>query len=324
MIVTSLRTSFACILLTFYVNSACAQTAFSGLITFGDSLSDTGNLASVTTDFPFPFFENRISNGPVLVDYLAAELGFQALASRHSQTIGGDNFAIAGGNILGNDVEDLSPQISAFLAREGGQADSSNLYFVMMGGNDLRDIRSIKSRGVAEARIDQVIQTLEFELNRLYDSGARTFLISNVADIGRIPESLAREPSDPGVTQRARSYVEIYNRQLDFLLQRLQSKPNVAVSQFNLFSELDRILNSATSFGFTQTRVGCFSLQPFSFHPDCIFGTRFDRFVFFDNIHPSASANRIVSSALIASIPSPNLNSSRPIIVAPIIKLLLD
>jgi phospholipase/lecithinase/hemolysin len=298
------------------------------LVSFGDSLSDTGNLASVTTGFPFPFFDNRISNGPVLVDYLASELGFQAVASRHTQTdLGGNNFSVAGGNIVGSDVEDLGSQVTAYLARQGGQADVSNLYFVMMGGNDLRDIRGTLSTSDAAVKITLVAQALELELTRLYVAGARSFLISNVADVGSIPETLARQPADPNIAQRAREYVQVYNRQLDGVLQRLQSRPGVVVSKFDLFSELDGILNDSNSLGFSQTEVGCFTLEQFSFHPDCVFGTRFDRFVFFDNIHPSAAANRVASSGLLASIPerggpTPPVNASA--FMAAIIQLVLD
>lgn len=46
--------------------------AYSELIVLGDSLSDSGNLASLTIDFPWPYYENRVSNGALAVDVLAA------------------------------------------------------------------------------------------------------------------------------------------------------------------------------------------------------------------------------------------------------------
>lgn len=53
----------------------------SNVVIFGDSLSDTGNVLSLTTAFappPFPSLsgaEGRFSNGPVWVEHLAAGLG---------------------------------------------------------------------------------------------------------------------------------------------------------------------------------------------------------------------------------------------------------
>ena len=52
---------------------ASAQ-GFSNMYIFGDSLSDTGNRATVTGDFPAPFFMNRVSNGQVAVEVLATSL----------------------------------------------------------------------------------------------------------------------------------------------------------------------------------------------------------------------------------------------------------
>jgi hypothetical protein len=39
--------------------------SYSELIVFGDSLSDTGNLASLTIDFPRPYYKNRVLQAKV-------------------------------------------------------------------------------------------------------------------------------------------------------------------------------------------------------------------------------------------------------------------
>ena len=287
--------------LCYQSSAAIAQSSFDRLVIFGDSLSDTGNLASVTTDFPFPFYQNRISDGPVLVDYLAAELGLDARASEDND---GDNFAVSGGNILGNDREDLRSQIDSFLTRSP-MASESSLYFVMMGGNDLRDIRSLNSVA-ADLRISQVLDALDQQLDRLYESGARTFLIANVANVGRIPETLARLPNDPDIAARAESYVRAYNNALAQRLSMFSNRAGVSLGTFDLFSALEEILDNADSLGFTQTEVGCFDLSRFRFQDDCFFGRRFDRFVFFDSIHPTGKTNQLASIALLSNIPVPN------------------
>lgn len=283
------------------VGAVSAQTSFDKLVIFGDSLSDTGNLASVTTNFPFPFFQNRISNGPVLVDYLASELGFEARASQENN---GNNFAVAGGNILGSDPEDLSSQVDSLLSRNR-VLSQNGLYFLMMGGNDLRGIRSLNSLA-AQARINQVLDRFDEQLVRLYEAGARTFLIANVANIGRIPETLMRQQNDPGISARAEAYVRSYNTALTQRLMAFKQRPGVSLNIFDLFTELEGILDNANAFGFTQTEVGCFDIDGFSFQSDCLFGTRFDRFVFFDNIHPTGKTNELASMALIDTIPLPN------------------
>lgn len=307
-----------------FANSVAAQ-GFSKLVVFGDSLSDTGNLASISVNFPFPFFENRISNGPVLVDFLAAQVASNADASKH--LIGnpeGFNYSVAGGNVVGSDVEDLAPQVDAYLGRE--QADPQALYFILMGGNDLRDIRSITSQALVDARINEVLDTLVAQINRLAGAGATTFLISNLPDIGRLPQTIERESTEPGVIARARQYSILYNQRLVLRLAALRSALDVDISEFDLFSEFELLFVNPQQFGFTQTEVGCFELDSFSFEPECVFGTRFDRFVFFDSIHPTAKTNELIAAKLAQIVPESFFipNDGEFITLAPILQLLLD
>ena len=63
-----------------------------GLIVFGDSLSDTGNIYKATQETipPPPYFEGRFSNGLLWIDYLKHQLQLT------SESL--INFAFAGGN----------------------------------------------------------------------------------------------------------------------------------------------------------------------------------------------------------------------------------
>ena len=65
-----------------------------GVVVFGDSLSDTGNLFAATggTNPIPPYFNGRFSNGPVWVETLAASLGLPVNPS----LLGGTNYAFAG------------------------------------------------------------------------------------------------------------------------------------------------------------------------------------------------------------------------------------
>ena len=277
---------------------AVGQPQFSRMITFGDSLSDTGNIASLGFPLPFPFYQNRITDGPVPVDYLAAHLGASSAASLH--LIGrraGFNYAVAGGNIVGNQPEDLSPQVSAYLSRVGGRAERDALYVLIIGANDLRDIRSISSASTARSRTDAAVATLIAQMRRLTQAGATNLLVANVPNIGRLPESIER-----GLAGRAKSYTQGYNRELSDALRDFRRQTGAKVVHFDFYAVVEDILNRAASLGFTQTTVGCFDIDGFDFHPDCLFGSRFDRFVFFDNVHPSGKTNRFVGDALIRAV----------------------
>ena len=285
-----------------FVNCALAQTSsFSKLVVFGDSISDTGNLAVV--DLPFPFFENRISNGPVLVDFIAASIDSNANRSGHLLgESAGFNYAVSGGNIVGSDPEDLNQQVSAFLDRGNQQADPDALYVVIMGGNDLRGIRSIADAAIATTEINAVITELNTQITRLSNAGARAFLIANVPNVGRIPETLALLPNDPNIVTRTENRVREYNLVFSQMLTEFTQRADLSVVEFDLFQALEDILDNPASFGFNNIEQGCFDSSNFSIDPECVlFG--FDTRVFFDNIHPSAATNEIVAPSVIAVIP---------------------
>ncbi|MFO1146004.1 MAG: SGNH/GDSL hydrolase family protein [Rhodospirillales bacterium] len=77
--------------------AGAAPDRFSGLVVFGDSLSDNGNVG-------------RFSNGPVWVEVLALRIGTELTPSR----LGGTNFAVGGARSHGRPV-DIRGQFHAFI-----------------------------------------------------------------------------------------------------------------------------------------------------------------------------------------------------------------
>ena len=323
---------FACTFCCSFVVHA-QNAEFSKLVVFGDSLSDTGNIALF--NLPAPYFRNRISDGPVGVDFIANSIGSNADASRH--LLGspqGFNYAVSGGNIVGTDPEDLAQQVNAHLQRVDQQTDQEALYVIIMGGNDLRDIRSITNAAIASQRISAVAARLDTQIARLVDAGARAFLIANVPNVGRIPETLQRQADDPTISARAEAYVRQYNAAFDQVLAKYLQRDDLAVSSFDLFQALENILNNFTALGFRSRDEGCFipSNFPFSLdNPpielDClVFG--FESRIFFDNIHPSSRTNELLAPQFIAALPSlSELNASASaggsVFIPAIIQLLL-
>lgn len=298
------------------------QSEFSQLIVFGDSLSDTGNLAVV--NLPPPYYRNRISDGPVIADLIAAAIGSNADRSGHLLG-GGDgfNYAVAGGDIDGTDREDLTQQVSAYLSRVDNTADPNALYLMFVGGNDLRGIRSITSAGQASIEISNTLDMLLTQLSRLRGAGARAFFIPNVANIGRIPETLGRELTDPGISARAETYTRDYNQRLVQSLAPLSnSDRNLSIQVFDLFQSFENLIDNASDFGFTNTQEGCFDPNDFEIELECLlFG--FGRRVFFDNIHPSSASNSIVGQQMILALPRLPADDRLEPVIAPILQLLL-
>ena len=91
-----------------------AANSFSNIYIFGDSLSDTGNLAAFP-DFNFlnqPPYDRGFSNGPRAVEFLAEALGLSADPSLYLTGLSvGTNYAVAGARARGDEAIDLSSQI---------------------------------------------------------------------------------------------------------------------------------------------------------------------------------------------------------------------
>ncbi len=155
-------------------------STYSGLTIFGDSLSDTGNVLSLTKAFGQPAFpsftgaEGRFSNGPAWTEYLAAGLGFASSGDRATaepSLAGGSNsmrtvsaIGVPGGpellrtvargpirgrvktptntGLLGSVIGGSGTTLHrSWLAVRSRPTTHARLV-VMAGANDLRDIRS--------------------------------------------------------------------------------------------------------------------------------------------------------------------------------------
>ncbi len=197
---------------------------YSSMTTFGDSLSDTGNVLALTTAFtafPFPVYpgaEGRFSNGPAWVEALAAGLGVPNGAKSANLLLtsattvspigaqGGMNFAYGGARTgLGGSAGATTGLLGQLAAWNGAgftsslsrAADPNGLYVVVIGGNDLRDARTAHpGAGAIDASArtqaaGQAVQGLLNSVGLLAQAGARHFLLATMPDLGSTPEAAA-------------------------------------------------------------------------------------------------------------------------------------
>jgi len=274
---------------------------YSQLYVFGNSLSDTGNLASVVGNLPYPFYFNRISNGPVAVEILAARLGLTVDASLH--VVGpaiGSNYAVASADAFGNKLQDLSTQITLFHANHGFVAPSTALYVMFIGGNDILHTRRLATDEEAHAAILAAVDSINTSMQSLILAGAKRFLLVNSPNAALLPAilSLAEENNDPELVERMRKYSKFFRNKLHALEENLEEAYPVNITEFDLFKHFNKIVKKADDYGFSNSTEACFSRDPYSFHPDCNFGLSFDQFIFFDEIHPTAKVHQIIGDAM--------------------------
>src|SRR5205807_1137589 len=126
------------------------------------SLSDTGNYAAKYGDFPAPFYQNRTTNGPNVIDIFASRFGLNTAPSLH--LVGppkGLNYAVLHGNAYGNDPGDLPAQLKAYLDSHNNTADPKALYFIFIGANDIVQATTSQTDQEAFGHLTNAIYSVE-------------------------------------------------------------------------------------------------------------------------------------------------------------------
>ena len=296
-------------LLFFALLTFNAYAGFDEIVVFGDSLSDTGNIASINGSFPTPpFFEsNRVSNGPVAVEGLAEKLGLRIEPSMHLVGgFSGRNYAVAGARAAGDDPIDLTTQVGTYLLHNGGDASTNSLYVMFIGGMDVRIARGL-SRVDAEAALNSATLAIDQQLRLLIAAGAQHFLVVNSPNVGAIPETqlLAGVNDNKHLVKQTkkRNDSEYFNRQLAKNVKRIERDTGHDLVLFDLFSYLNKILENSNALAYTNTVDACYSTVSFSFNEGCESGQRFSKYLFFDEVHPTGRTHERISRALFAEVP---------------------
>lgn len=311
------------------IPTAQAGPSFSNVYIFGDSLSDTGNLAEAFgTAFPNPpSYPYSYTNGPPALALLTQHFGGNPNASLFpaggtdvyhlfpSGYVPGTNYAVAGATATDRGAGfynlDLTHQVSAFLGHSGGAAPSSALYAMLIGGNDIRNA----AHALSSAFVYAGVAAEKAELQRLIAAGAKSLLVSNVGDVGAIPEFTQESP--PAQQAAAHTYSLLYDNLLATAVADLRmTNPGVAFDYFDLYALSENITANAAALGFTNTTDPCYTGGHFP--PSAVIATaacgpadshgaatNIDHFLFWDDVHPTARAQALWADAIIASVPEP-------------------
>lgn len=266
---------------------------FTDLYVFGDSLTDTGNahLGAIMLGLPSPappelgYFNGRLSNGPLWVDYLSQRLGVGLLEPK---LLGGTNYSVGGARAVANadPSPDLAQQIGSFAGDlAGSAADPDALYVVNFGGNDARDILHGDADAPDPAAVAPTIAAGIVALNEL---GARNFLVAGIPNIGLQPEQNGAEAA-------GRALSLALDAALDAALAELVLADDSRLFTFDYFSVSDPIGADPEAFGFTRPLdMPCLNVPGAS--PTC------SGFLFFDPIHPTTAAHRLIADAVAAEV----------------------
>lgn len=250
---------------------------------FGDSLSDTGNLFRKTLGLvpqSPPYFEGRLSNGPLAVEFLAQSLGVSLSSST--------NFAIGGARTDRTNVGDnplfkpggLLDQIDAFQAQAANLgAGAEDLYLVWLGGNDF--LRLIDNPSDPIAVVNATVANILSSVQALAAAGAKNIVVAQTPNFGRTPLSL-----EAGQLQNLTLLSTAFNAALATALSGFeQSAPDKNIILTDLFTPVESIAQNPAAFGFSNVT------DPLLENPN---GNP-NQFFFFDNVHPTTRAHNVLA-----------------------------
>jgi phospholipase/lecithinase/hemolysin len=286
---------------------AAAGPLFSSIFVFGDSLSDGGNVFRLTGGlYPPPPYAQRISNGPVAVEYLAGRLGVPLAPS----LAGGTNYAVGaaatgqvpipggGGATTDNYGTIEYPAAAPILEGTGMEAqvamfgaappafDPATSLFVVWGGPN--DFFINPSAATASAAVGNVFG----EVSQLYAIGARNFLVPNMPDLSLAPFALAL----PAV-QRAELHALSagYNAGLASVLGMFALFPGNHVTQYDAFAFLNGVTADPAGHGFKNVTDACFDpMTGLCGSPD--------EYLYWDSAHPTTRAHQLLGDEFYAAL----------------------
>jgi len=284
----------AAIVLSLVPNIVAADDAdvkgepFSSLVVFSGSLSDTGNAASVSGNFPEPFYNNRTTNGPAAIDIFANRFHLSAEPSLHltGQQGGGTNYAVLHASAHGDLPIDLPAQIQAYLGPRNNIADPKALYFIFIGANDIVSATIEQDSQKSEAILNNGIQAVETAFRNLYMAGAKTFYAPNNVNLGIAPVT-----RDFGVSARATQLTVKFNQLWEQKLRQLERDLDITIFRFDFFRLAEDLLNTSGTLGLTDVTHSCLALQA---QGKC----DLDRFAFFNELLPTKRIHEFLGNGL--------------------------
>ncbi|MEL6323790.1 MAG: SGNH/GDSL hydrolase family protein, partial [Pseudomonadota bacterium] len=306
--------------------AAHPAAAQSTVYSFGDSLSDNGNVRAVTFGLEAgdEYFQGRFSNGFVWSDLLSVAINGD-LQRTNPGLIGpfaagrtaGYNFAHGGavsgnnglnfnaffeGRVQGTLLELLPPFVlteqaehfrdQRFFFRRTFRASDDDVATISSGGNDYFN---------GETDVDFVVGSIIEAIDTIEDNRINNFIVLDLPNVGDIPARIG----DPNQALLNQLSVE-HNAVLRAEANAIEARRNinvVIVPVGDLFDQIvaDADLNGGSLFGFTTVRPGegttgnCLG-------DGLVLGACPDSYLFYDGIHPTARAHALISDLALGTV----------------------
>lgn len=261
---------------------------FSGLYSYGDSLSDAGN-TNLATGGALPgagYYNGRYSNGPVWVERLAGYLGMPAASP---SLLGGKNSAWAGAYTLsGGSVPPIAQQVAMFTGA-GGTYLPTDVVTLWGGANDFL-LGGQLNPTIPAGNVLGIITTLA-------GAGAKTILLPNLPDLGDTPALLST--NDPSSILGASMWTQGFNQTLASQVSGLESTFGIDIVLLDIYAIGKAMKNNPGAYGFTNTTDAALLTGNAAFA---------DQYLYWDSVHPTSGVHDIFAreGARLLGVPEPS------------------
>jgi len=279
---------------------------FSNVVVFGDSLSDSGNVAAARGLPPGTSFTTNPD--PVWAERVAEAFG----AVGANSLAGGANYAW-GGACANPDGPCLYPvptvktQVDQYLAANAGQADPDALYAVWAGANDIESaLDPTSQRANPQEDTLKAAGALVAQIRRLQDAGARHVVVLNLPDLGRIPFARQQGPQAIAVLS---GLAAAYNAKLAEGLGEREE----GIVPVDVFALVNELLGDPQAYGIANTTgTSCtpggssLACGPTGSDAPVTYAAGTNQsYLFADDRHPGGAAHAMLASAVTSTLAAP-------------------
>ncbi|TAK77048.1 MAG: hypothetical protein EPO12_15415 [Aquabacterium sp.] len=271
------------------------STGYSQVISFGDSMSDTGNMYKVTSDIAgwglplAPNYAGRFSNGPVVLEIMSNTLQLPLL-----------NYAFGGGQ---SSYEGLVPvfalqigllkQVDDYMGNLGllKSADAKALYVIWTGPDDYYEGSNIWLSSTTTG----VTNNVKTAMTKLYKRGARNFFVPLMPDLSITPSATSHEKIQGGYIDIARKRSgELATSMTAMLKAFAKQYPLARIRTFDTYTYSQQQYAQAKADGYNVAEA-CYK-PPFMGLPGPVCATP-DSYLFWDENHPTAAGSKVIGDA---------------------------
>ena len=302
--------------------------SYNGIVAFGDSLSDPGNVFVFTgwqsvrpfnedniPDAPYARGGHHFSNGSTWIEQLSSDLKLKEGTGPALRTSAFTNYAFGAARARDTGSPyDLTQQVTQFLG-SGQVITPDTLISLYVGGNDVRDAlvaffvafeqtlglggTMAEAQAAGEAAAGEIltaaITAIADNIVVLEMAGGIQFLVPNVPDIGVTP---AVQALGPDAAFLASLLSAQFNEGLESTLQGLEFLLGIQVTRLNVYQLINDVvtdpgvaglINSTDACITPLVRKGAFCTQP-------------DDYLFWDGIHPTRAGHAYLAAAALEAL----------------------